>query len=233
METAKKNDFVEIEFVGRVKDGEVFDTTIKSEAEKAGLQIKNPKPLVICVGQEMLILGFDKALEGKELNKKHTIELSPKDAFHERKKDLVRLMPLKVFIDNKINPQPGMTLALDTTLVKIISVSGGRVLVDFNNPLAGKTIIYEFTIKQRITDDKERVDAITGFFLRGQKIESEINKDKKQIIFKALAFYKPLIDELNKRFKDILGMEMVLEEKKEKSRNEKEEKTLTKQQQSL
>ena len=178
--------------------------------------------MIICIGQEMLIPGFDKALEEKELNKSYTIELEPKDAFQERKKELIKLIPLKVFTEKNINPQPGMTLALDTTLVRIASVSGGRVLADFNNPLAGKTIIYEFTIKRKVQDAKEKITAIIDFFLKGQKLEFEI-KDKK-VIFKAQKFYQPLIDELNKRFKDILGMEMVLEvkkeEKKDKEKNE-------------
>ena len=222
METVQKNDFIEIDFTGKAKDGDVFDTTNKQEAEKAGLQIKDPKPLIICVGQEMVIPGLDKAFEGKELNKQYSVEIEPKDAFKERKRDLVKLLPKKAFIDNKINPMPGMTLALDSTLVKIVSVSGGRVLVDFNNPLAGKTIIYEFTIKKILSDDKEKVNTIIDFFLKGQKLDFEI-KDKK-VIFKAQSFYKPLIEELNKRFKDILGLEMVLEEKKEEKAEEPEKK---------
>ena len=39
-ENVKKGDFVEIEFTAKVKGGDIFDTNIKSEAEKAGLQIK-------------------------------------------------------------------------------------------------------------------------------------------------------------------------------------------------
>ncbi|MBI2124431.1 hypothetical protein HYT92_01435 [Candidatus Pacearchaeota archaeon] len=36
----KKNDFVEIEFSARVKEGEIFDTTLKEEAEKLGIKKK-------------------------------------------------------------------------------------------------------------------------------------------------------------------------------------------------
>ena len=53
-----KNDFVEIKFVGKVKDGEIFDTNIQSEAEKIGIKVSE-KPLVICIGQGMLIKSFD------------------------------------------------------------------------------------------------------------------------------------------------------------------------------
>jgi len=61
MEKVKKNDFVEIEFTGRVKDGEVFDTNIKTEAQKIGLEIED-KPMVVCIGKDMLLSGLDKSL---------------------------------------------------------------------------------------------------------------------------------------------------------------------------
>jgi len=230
----KKNDFVEIKFTGKVKDGEIFDTNIAEDAKKIDLKLDS-KPLIVCIGHDMLIKGFDNALAGKQVGKKHEIELEPKEAFQERKRELVRLMPLKLFTEKNINPRQGMTLALDNTLVKIVSVSGGRILVDFNNPLAGKIIIYDFTITRKVEDINEKVNAIIEFFLKGQKLDFEI-KDKK-IVFKAQEFYKPLVEELNKRFKDILSFEMVLES--EKTEEKKEEiktdtaKTTTPQQQSL
>ena len=149
MEKATKNDFVEVKFIGKVKDGEIFDTNIPVQAKKIDFKLENPKPLIVCIGQEMLIKGFDKALEEKEIGKQASVELAPKDAFQKRRKELVRLIPKKLFLAQKIDPQPGMALALDNHLVKIVSVSGGRVLVDFNNPLAGKTIIYELFPKNK------------------------------------------------------------------------------------
>src|SRR3989344_8157684 len=141
----QKNDFIDITFTGRIKDGEIFDTNVKEDAEKIGLKF-NGKPLIICVGQGMVVSGFDNALEGKESGKDYSIELQPKDAFQERQSNLVKLIPIKIFREKKINPYPGMTLNIDNMLVRVISVSGGRVLVDFNNILAGKTVIYTFKI---------------------------------------------------------------------------------------
>lgn len=209
MSKTQKNDFIEIEFVGKTKDGEIFDTNIKEEAQKINLEIEDKK-LIVCIGHKMLIQGFDDNLEEKEIGKEYTIELKPKQAFGDRRRELVRLIPKQAFIEQKIDPYPGLVLSLDNHLVKIISVSGGRVLVDFNNPLAGKDIIYKFEIKRKVDDLKEKVQAISDFFLRG-KFEFEIN-DK--IVFKTESYFKPLIDELNKRFKDILGKEIILEDKK-------------------
>ena len=57
-EPVKKNDFVEIEFTGKV-NGKIFDTTKKEEAKELGLKESEVKPLVISIGNEMVLKGFD------------------------------------------------------------------------------------------------------------------------------------------------------------------------------
>ena len=242
----QKNDFIDITFTGRIKDGEIFDTNVKEDAEKIGLKF-NGKPLVICVGQGMVVAGFDNALEGKEIGKDYSIELQPKDAFQERQSNLVKLIPIKIFREKKINPYPGMTLNIDNMLVRVISVSGGRVLVDFNNILAGKTVIYTFKINRKIESPEEKVNAITEFFT-GKTFSFKISDDKKQAIFKdegseeiPKEYLNLIIGSLNDKFKDVLGLEMIVEpdktsedkieenkkpeEKKEEEKKEEEKQT--------
>jgi peptidylprolyl isomerase len=213
MQTTKKNDFIEIEFTGKVKDGEIFDTNLPEQAKKIGLELDN-KPTVICLGHSMVIEGLDNELQDKELNKDYSISVDSKKAFGERKRELIRLIPKYVFTEKKINPQPGMTLALDQTLVRIVSVSGGRVLVDFNNPLAGKQVVYDFKIKKIVEDVSEKVQGILDFFLKDQQTKFEI-KDN-QISLSLPDFYQPLIDKLNEQFKEILDYEFVLDNKKQR-----------------
>ena len=67
MTTVKKNDFVELEFTGKANN-EVFDTTDKEEAKKTGLEV-DVKPVIISIGNHMLLKSFDEFLEGKEVNK--------------------------------------------------------------------------------------------------------------------------------------------------------------------
>ena len=166
METIKKNDFVEIEFIGRIKNTEeIFDTNIKKEAEKISENFQT-KQLIVCVGHGMLVKGFDKELEGKEIKKKYTIELSPENAFGQRNKDLIKLIPSKLFKEKNINPISGMMLNLDGMLAKVITSSVGRVMMDFNNPLSGKDIEYEFTIKRKVTEEKEKVNSLQDFFFK-------------------------------------------------------------------
>lgn len=220
----KKHDFVELEFVGKnLGNNEVFDTNIASEAKKIGLEM-NSKPFIISIGRGMVVKGFDEALEGKEVGKKYTIQISPDKAFGKRDSKLVRLIPMKVFVEQKIYPQPGMTLALDNNLVKVVSVSGGRVMVDFNNPVAGKEVEYEFTIKKLVTDDKEKVSAVQRLLFGHEfKFELEEKDGKKKIVFEDIKL-TPVLNAFKHKFKEILDMDVEILAKPEKKAEEKIEK---------
>jgi FKBP-type peptidyl-prolyl cis-trans isomerase 2 len=201
METIQKNDFVEIEFTGK-SGNEIFDTTNKEDAKKIGIEIQD-KPLIISVGNGMLLKAFDEYLEGKELNKKYSIHLEPEKAFGKRQSSMIKLIPMKVFLEKQIRPMPGMSLQIDNYVVKILAVSGGRVTVDFNNPLAGKEIDYDFIIKRKITDDSEKVNALQDFFFR-QRFEFSI--EGKKVIFKEEKI-KPFVEIFKQKFKEITGLD--------------------------
>jgi len=203
----KKKDFIEIEFTGKA-DGNIFDTNIKEQAKKINMNIE-ATPTVIIVGEGMLIKGFDKALEGKEIGKKYKISLSPKESFGERKREMIKTIPLSAFTEKQVNPQRGMTLLLDNQLVKIIAVSGGRVITDFNNPLSGKNIEYEFKIKRKITDEKEKISSLSKYFFK-QELDFEV-KDK--ILFKVDKKIAPFLDSFSDKFKKLVGKEIKVEEK--------------------
>ncbi len=210
-----KNDFVEIEFLGKnLATNEVFDTNIAQEAKKINPQMQ-VKPLIVCVGREMLVKGFDDSLEGKEIGKKYTVVITPANGFGNRDSKLIRLIPMRMFIAQKILPQPGMTLTLDNNIVKVISVSGGRVMVDFNNPLAGKDLEYDYTIKKKVTDMKEKTNALQNFFF-GHEFEIEIEDAAKKIIFKDVKLM-PVINAFASKFKDILGYDVEIFQKAQKN----------------
>ena len=206
----RKNDFIELEFVGREVNGPVFDTNIPEEAKELGINVEN-KPFIICVGQKMVIGGLDKALEGKEIDKQYTIVLSAKEAFGDRRKEMVKLIPLKSFTEKNVAPQAGMTLSLDNHLVRIASVSGGRVLVDFNNPLSGKEITYEFKIKKQITDVSEKLKSLLNYFLK-QELDFKI-EGKKAVFSNKNPIAEPAVAMLNDKFKDVLGIELIVDKK--------------------
>ncbi len=208
--TIKEKDFVEIEFTGKIKDSqEIFDSNIQEDIKKAKLDIKEIKPFILSVGQKMLPNGFDQDLIEKEINKEYTLELKPEDAFGKRDKELIKMVPTRLFLEQRINPQRGMQLNLDGQIVKILSNSGGRTLIDFNHPLAGKEVVYNYKINRIVENENEKIDALFDFFFK-QKLEYEV-KDKK-IIFKELKKeLKPYLQIFAPKIKEILDLEINLE----------------------
>lgn len=207
MEMTKKNDFVEIEYTG-ISQGTVFDSNQPEEVSKLNPKAE-AKPLILVIGQKMVVRGLDSALEGKQIGKKYEVVLQAKDAFGERKRELVKTIPLKVFSAQQISPYPGLVLAMDNMLAKIITVSGARVITDFNNPLAGKDVTYSFLIKRRVEDEKEKAECLFSAFFKtvpefsiGEKII--IKGDKNLEIFAKV---------FGERFKELIGKELVFEAK--------------------
>jgi len=200
----EKNDFIELKYTGRVKDtGLIFDTNIEEEAKKINLNIKT-RPLIICIGQNMILPSIDRFLIGKEVGN-YTLNLKPEEAFGTRKKELIKTMPLSVFDKHKVNPQPGMIFTFDNLLGKILSRTGGRVIVDFNNPLAGKEIVYELKVKRKITDEKEKIRALMLAFFR-REFEFEIKNKKIEI--KVPKEYKKFIEMFKPKFREILNLDL-------------------------
>ena len=213
----KNGDFIELNFTGKVADsGEIFDTNVKEDAQKANLDVKEIKPFVLSVGHSMLPKGLDENLIGKEEGKNYSVEIPSEKAFGNRNPQLIKMIPTRFFHEQKIEPQRGMQLALDGQLVKILSSSGGRTLVDFNHPLSGKKVNYEYKINRLVTDEKEKIEALSEFFFR-KKFDFERKDD--QIIFKiekgAQSFFKIFA----KKIEEILGLKVAFEEKKIESKD--------------
>jgi len=220
MDTIQKNDFIEIEFTGK-SNNEIFDTTNPEEAKSIGLDV-DVKPVIASVGNEMLLKGLDEALEGKETGKKYSVHITPDKAFGSRNASLIKTIPIKIFREKNMNPAPGMVFQLDQHLVRILSVSGGRVIADFNNPLAGKEIEYDFKILRKVNDDKDKINAIQDFFFR-QRFEFNIDEKNKKVIFKDFKI-KPIIDVFKDKFKTLSGFDIEVAEEKPKEKKEESKK---------
>lgn len=178
----KKGDFVEIEYVGRLKSGEIFDLTDKELAKKEGIFNPNARyePVPLIVGAGLVIPGLDDTLLGMKVGESKTVEIEPEKGFGQRDPRLIKVIPTRVF---KEEPKPGMVANFSGRLGRVQSVSGGRVRIDFNNPLAGKKLIYELRIRRKIESKRNQIEAILRFFdvkanimLKGREIEIEIEK---------------------------------------------------------
>ena len=172
-----------MEFVARIKSSkQIFDLTDKELAKKEG--IYNPKAnyglFVACVGYGDVIKGLDEFLEGKEVDKWYRLEINQENGFGKRLANLIKLIPLSRFKEEKFTPFPGLEITVDGIIGVVKTVGGGRVIVDFNHPLAGKDLIYEFRVNRIFTDDLEKLKAFmkTHFNLGDLKMELKDNKAK-------------------------------------------------------
>lgn len=205
----KKKDFIELKFTG-IANNKIFDSNIEEDLKTLDEKAK-PHKTIVCIGEGMVPLGLDKELESKETNKQYEVTIPSKEAFGPRRKELIRIIPLKLFLEQKVNPQTGMVFTLDNQLVKILSVSGARVTVDFNNPLAGKDITYKYKIIRILTneDEKEKVEELLQFFLRF-KPEFEIKENK--VMLKGPKGFEVFINAFKEKFKELLNKELEFQE---------------------
>ncbi|MEM4153071.1 MAG: peptidylprolyl isomerase [Candidatus Pacearchaeota archaeon] len=198
----KKGDFIELDFSAYV-NGSLFDTTRKEDAEKMGLDPKKVEPVVVCIGEGMILKGLDNELENKEVGKDYEIVLKPEAAFGKRDAKLIKPVPLSAF---KERPYVGMFVNVDGFVAKVVSIAGGRVLIDLNNPLAGKEITYKFKINSIIEENDKKIKAIAKMFDIGiEKIEENkiYIKDLKKL-------RKEILDLFRKKIKDLAGLEIEL-----------------------
>jgi len=131
--------FIELEYTGTV-DGIVFDTTRKHDAP-AGTS--GPfGPMVVMLGSGQLIPGLDAFLQDKKPGK-YTLTLDPENAFGKKDAKLLKLVPLTSFGKKAKELEPGLPVTIGNAQGTVKSVSGGRVVIDFNHPLAGKAVSYD------------------------------------------------------------------------------------------
>jgi len=193
----KENDFIELDYTGIIKDDKIiFDTTIEKTAKDNNIfdDKREYKPIIICVGENHLIKGLDEQVTGKEIGK-YTIEVKDVDAFGKKSTERINLMPMNEFKKQNINPFVGLDIEADGRRGIIRSISGGRVLVDFNHPLSSKDLTYEIDIKRIVTDNKEKVEGLLKLFnIPFKNIKAE---DKKIIIESNIDIPKELTEKIS------------------------------------
>lgn len=162
-----KGDFLTIDFVGRVaQTGEVFDLTVEDVAKKEGVYQKGHtyKPVLVVIGGAMILPAVERVLDTMKVGEEKELTVSPQEGFGERKPAMIRVVSLAKFKDKNITPVPGLFVDIDGMRAKIQSVSGGRVRLDFNHPLAGKELTYWVKVVSKITDLQKKAQALLDYF---------------------------------------------------------------------
>ena len=142
----ENGDVISVDYIGKLEDGTVFDTSVKEAAIEAGIynQMRNYEPLTFTVGAGQMIAGFDEGVVGMEVGETKTLKIPHEEAYGEYDPELSRELPVEAV---NFTPEVGMQLATDTGLRGIITEVGEKsFIIDFNHELAGKTLIFEVTV---------------------------------------------------------------------------------------
>jgi FKBP-type peptidyl-prolyl cis-trans isomerase 2 len=178
----EEGSFVYVDLTGKIKEsGEIFETTKEDVAKAAGIFNEKFKyrPILVIIGSRNILPSLENAIKSMKVGEKRVVELEPKNAFGERREELIKLFNLSLFKQQNVDVYPGASVTINGLPGKVISVSGGRVKVDFNHPLAGKTVIYEVEIKGEIKDVNEKISAIVTYYSDLEKGEFSLNIDGK------------------------------------------------------
>ncbi len=141
---ARTGDRVRIEFTGRLEDGTIFDSTRENDCAKCRI---DPEPLEFTIGGGEVISGLEQAVRGMKPGEKKQFTVHPDDAYGDF--DEYLLMPVNRFaLPKGLNTEMGQTLELtdddgETFLVTVREVSGEKIILDANHPLAGKNLLFE------------------------------------------------------------------------------------------
>ena len=159
----QKGDFILIDYVGKVKEtGEVFDTTIEEIARKERLYKEGEiyEPKLVVLGEGWILKALEEEILKLDVGTKSTIEIPPEKAFGPRDPEKVKLVPLKRLVAKGITPQIGMRVEYEGKMATVRTVGAGRVQLDFNPPLAGKTLVYEVTVQKKLETKTEKINAL-------------------------------------------------------------------------
>src|SRR3972149_5374354 len=161
--TLQKGDFILINYTAKVKEtNEVFDTTIEETSKKEHLHKEGEiyEPKLIVIGEGWVLKTLDEGLITMELSKVASDEIPPEKAFGARDPEKVKRVPLKHLTDKGIDLAIGARIEYNGKMAIVRSIGAGRVLLDYNPPLAGKTLMYEVTVQKKLETNEEKIAAL-------------------------------------------------------------------------
>ncbi|HKZ98603.1 MAG TPA: FKBP-type peptidyl-prolyl cis-trans isomerase [Thermoplasmata archaeon] len=187
-DTIAKGDIVWLEYDGWTVNPNgttiLFDTTHEELAKKEDKfeEKKVYQEIPVVVGTGRLFAGLDEALVGVTVGEEKAITILPEKGAGTRDPRLVELKTEREFLRQEINPELGMEVSIGGRRGTVTALAAGRVRVDFNNPLAGKTLKYTFKVVRKATTTEERIRAILDMdYGLAEQFKLDIARDRAQI----------------------------------------------------
>lgn len=119
-------------------DGEVIDSS------------KGRGPLEFKTGSGQMIPGFEKGVMGMKVGEKKAFKVNPEEGYGPENPEAIQTIP-KNQLPPEVNPEAGMTLYAQSpdgrqVPVKVMEIKDDVVVMNFNHPLAGKTLDFDVEV---------------------------------------------------------------------------------------
>ncbi len=136
---AQNGSKVEVNYIGTFEDGTKFDSSY-DRGETLSFEL----------GAGQMISGFDDAVAGMSVGDSKDVTLEPQDAYGPHDPEAVVFYPRHMFPE-EVQLSPGVTISGQSEegyplLAKVVSIEEERVELDFNHPLAGKTLNFKIDL---------------------------------------------------------------------------------------
>jgi FKBP-type peptidyl-prolyl cis-trans isomerase SlyD len=150
---------VSSEAAGKVKKGNTLivsegksvkvDYTLKVDGKIVDSS-KGRQPLQFKAGSHEVVPGFEKAVMGMKVGEKKSFKVSPEEGYGAENPKAIRDVPRKE-LPADLTPKAGMTVYAQAKNgqrfpVRIVEVKKDVVVMDFNHPLAGKTLNFDVEV---------------------------------------------------------------------------------------
>ncbi|WP_439026570.1 FKBP-type peptidyl-prolyl cis-trans isomerase [Haloarchaeobius sp. DT45] len=158
-------DFVKLNYTARTAESDqLVDTTDPAVAEEEGIDDEGRpfEPRVIVLGQGHMFAAVEDEIRGKEVGDSGHVTIPAAEAFGEYDDSQVRTVSAEKIPED--SRRPGAQVQIDGEQGYINTIIGGRARVDFNHPLAGEDLEYDYEISEVVEDRVEKAQGLMHMF---------------------------------------------------------------------
>ena len=145
--------------------GDLIETTREAVAKEhdAHQESRTYEPMVCIVGGGQLIPGFEEALAGAKKGKETEVVIAPADAYGEKDAEQVETISIDKLIRAVQDPNAlyiGAPVTINGRQGQLSYLAAGRARIDYNPPMAGKSLKYSFNVVDVVEGKEDQVTAL-------------------------------------------------------------------------
>ena len=142
--------------------GDLIETTREDIAKEYEMhqEGRTYSPMVCVVGNGNLIPGFETALKGAKVGTEVTVEIEPAEAYGEKDASMVETISidkLRRAVQDPNSLYLGAPVNINGRQGYLSYLAAGRARIDYNHPMAGKTLKYVFTVVKEVKGKEDKV----------------------------------------------------------------------------